>query len=202
MASTICQIAYIFIPLNSLFPVSASMLAMAPFTFLSVSLMWSTRFPLLFMVSPRYLYVGTSSRISPFSVRELLFPLPLLMTFHLAAPNWMWYLFATWLVMFSISCSFSGLWWIRHTSSIHSRESRVIFVWVTYPIFLCFSSLAISSMRVAYSITERTPPCLMLSLMFIFLVSPYLVWILAVRFELRFLIVLRFLPSMPFWYRA
>ena len=202
MASTICQIAYIFIPLNSLFPVSAIMLAMAPFTFLSISLMWSARVPLLFMVSPRYLHVGTSSRVSPFSVRELFFPLPLFITLHLAAPNWMWYSFATWLVMFSISCSLSGLWWIRHTSSIHSRESRVIFVWVSYPSLLCFSSLAISSMKVAYSIMERTPPCLILSLILIFLVSPYLVWILAVRLELRFLIILKFLPSTPFWYRA
>ena len=65
---------------------------------------------MLFMVSPRYLYIGTSSRIFPFSIRELFFPLPLFITLHLAVPNWMWYLFATWLVMFSISCSLSALW--------------------------------------------------------------------------------------------
>ena len=34
--------------------------------------------------------------------------------------------------------------------------------------------------------TDSTPPCLILSLIFIFLVSPNLVWILAVRLELSF----------------
>ena len=55
IVSTICHIACIFIPLNSSFPVSAIMLAVAPLTFFSVSAMWSPRLPLLFMISPRYL---------------------------------------------------------------------------------------------------------------------------------------------------
>ena len=44
-------------PLNSLLPVSASIFEMAPRIFFSTSLMWSERLPLLFMISPRYLYV-------------------------------------------------------------------------------------------------------------------------------------------------
>ena len=39
MASTICHIACIFIPLNSLLPVSEMILAVAPFIFLSISAM-------------------------------------------------------------------------------------------------------------------------------------------------------------------
>ena len=91
---------------------------------------------------------------------------------------------------------------MRQTSSIHNSESRVIFVSVLYPKFLCFNSLAISSIRVAYSITDSTSPCLMLSLMLIFLVSPYLVWILAVKFELSFFIILRFFPLTPLLFKA
>ena len=83
----------------------------------------------------------------------------------------MWYLFATWLVMSSISCSLFKSWWMRHTSSIHSSESSLTFDFVSYPRFLCFSSLAISSIRVAYSITDSTPPCLRLSLCQSFLLA-------------------------------
>ena len=131
MASTICHIACILIPLNSLFPVSAITLSVAPLTFLSISAIWSVRLPLLFIISPRYLYVGTSSSVSPFSVSELVFPFPLFITLHLAAPNWIWYLLATWFVVSSICWSSCRLWWIRHTSSIHSSKSRVMFVLVT-----------------------------------------------------------------------
>ena len=87
MASTICQLACILIPLNSLFPVSATMVAVAPLTFFSSSVIWSARLPLLFIISPRYLYLGTSSSVSPFSFSALFFPLPLLITLHFAALN-------------------------------------------------------------------------------------------------------------------
>ena len=139
MASTICHMAFIFIPLNSVLPVSARIAAVAPLTFFSISVMWSERLPLLFMTSPRYLYVETSSSTSSFSFRALFFPLPLLMTLHFAAPNWMWYLFSTWLVMSNISCNLFRSWWMRHTSSIHSSESSLTFASVSYPRFLCFS---------------------------------------------------------------
>ena len=60
-------------PLNSLLPVSASIFEVAPRIFFSTSLMWSERLPLLFMISPRYLYVVTSSRVSPFRFSLLFF---------------------------------------------------------------------------------------------------------------------------------
>ena len=86
-------------------------------------------------------------------------------------------------------------WWIRHTSSIHSRESIITSWSVSMPRFLFCSSLAISSINWAYSMTDSTPPCLMLSLISIGSVRPYLVWILAVRFEFSFLASLRFFPG-------
>ena len=202
IASTICHIAFIFMPLNSLFPVSARILEVAPRTFFSISFMWSVRLPLLLMVSPRYLYVFTSSSTSPFSFRLLFLPFPFLITLHFAAPNCMWYLSATWLVTSSIVCKVSRSWWIRHTSSIHRSESIFILPFVFRPSPFSFSSLDISSIRAAYSITDRTPPCLILSLILIFLVRPYLVCIFAVRLELSFLAILRFLPSIPFLWRV
>ena len=69
MGSTICHIACIFIPLNSLSPASEIILAVAPFIFLSISAMWSDKLPLLFDISRKCLYAGTSSS-SPFSFRE------------------------------------------------------------------------------------------------------------------------------------
>ena len=55
MASTICHMAFIFIPLYSALLVSARIVAVAPLTFFSISVMWPDRLPLLFMTSPRYL---------------------------------------------------------------------------------------------------------------------------------------------------
>ena len=54
------------------------------------------------------------------------------------------------------------------------------------PCFLSRSSFVISSMSVAYSITDRTPTYLMLFLIIIFLVNPYSVCILAARSQLIF----------------
>ena len=155
--------------------------------------MWSVRLPLLFIVSPRYLHLGTSCNVSPFSFSVLFFPWPLLITLHFAAPRWMWYFFALWFVTSSIPCSLFRSWCIRHTSSIQSSECRVKCASILYPRFFSLGSFEISSTRVAYSMTDSTPPCLMLSLMLILLVRPYLVCILAVRFELSlFLIILTF----------
>ena len=91
---------------------------------------------------------------------------------------------------------------MRHTSSIHSRESIFVPAAVVIPWSLILSSFDISSMSVAYSTTESTPPCLMLSLIGISLVGPNLVWILAVRLLLSFLTMFRFLPSTPFFLRT
>ena len=70
------------------------------------------------------------------------------------------------------------------------------------PMLFFLSSLAISSISVAYSITDRTPPCLMLCMILISLVSPCLLWILALRFVFIFLIIGRFFPDTPFWFKA
>ena len=180
-ASVNCHMACMFKPLNSFFPVSVSMRCVAAMTLPSVFLMWVVRSPLLFIISPRYLNVGTSSRVVPLSTRELLGPLPILITLHLAAPNSMWYFLAIWLVMSSIFWSLFLSWWIRHTSSIHSRESIITSLSVSMPRILFCSSLAILSISVAYSMTDSTPPCLMLSLISIGSVRPYLVWILDVQ---------------------
>ena len=92
----------------------------------------------------------------------------------------------------------SRLWCMRHTSSIHRRESRVVLPPMSIPWPSCLSSLDISSIRAAYSMTDRTPPCLMLSLILIFRGSPYWVCIFAVRLEFSFLIILRF--SLQFYF--
>ena len=91
---------------------------------------------------------------------------------------------------------------MRHMSSIHRRESRVVLPPMSIPWPSCLSSLDISSIRAAYSITNRTPPCLMLSLILIFLVCPYQVCIFPVRLEFSFLIILRFFPSILFLCRV
>ena len=72
---------------------------------------------------------------------------------HFAAPNWMWYLFATWFVILSIFCS-SSRSCIRQTPPIHYSESRLKFCLDANPRFLFFGSLTISSIRVVYSITD------------------------------------------------
>ena len=48
MESSSCHIAFISIPLNSLFPASAMIRVVAPFIFLATSAIWSDRLPLLF----------------------------------------------------------------------------------------------------------------------------------------------------------
>ena len=197
-----CHIAFILIPLNSLSPVSDSIFCMAAVTLLSVSLRCSSRLPFELYILPRYLYLGTSSRVVLFRVILLFCPGPIFTILHFAAPNSMWYFFATWFVMSSICCSVVRSWCMRQTSSIHRRVLSVVPCLVFSPMLFFLSSLAISSISVAYSITDRTPPCLMLSLILISLVSPCLVWILALRFVFIFLIIIRFFPDTPFWFRA
>ena len=66
---------------------------------------------------------------------------------------------------------------------------------------LCICSIAAWS-GTHLQITDSSPPCLMLSLIFIGSVRPYLVWILAVRFAFSSLASLRFFPWIPFLWRA
>ena len=74
-------------------------------------------------------------------------------------------------------------------------------IWVV-PIFSFCISLAISSIRLAYSITDSTPPCLMLSLICMVLVFPYCVLIVAVRFSLICFSIFQSFPFSPLLYSA
>ena len=93
--------------------------------------------------------------------------------------------------------------WINATSSIHRRHPPTVWlpIWVV-PIFSFCISLAISSIRLAYSITDSTPPCLMLSLIFMVLVFPYCVLIVAVRFSLIFVSIFQSFSFSPLLYSA
>ena len=131
VASMHCQMAFILIPLNSLSPVSASILWVAAIVLVSRSFRCSSRLPFVLYIFPRYLYLGTSSSIVLFSMILLSWPGPIFTTLHYAAPNSIWYFFATWFVISNISGRVVRSWWMRHTSSIHSR----VFSWV--PCFVC-----------------------------------------------------------------
>ena len=102
-------------------------------------------------------------------------------------------------VFFVVFVGHGGLGIHRPSIAESPRCSSIVFL---FQGCLRWSSLVISSMRVAYSITDSTPSCLMLSLMLIFLVSPYLVCILAVRLGFIFFIILRCLSWTPFLCRA
>ena len=83
--------------------------------------------------------------------------------------------------------------------SIHSRHPMVVLLHIFwYPADLYCSSLAISSIRLAYSITDNTPPCRILSLICIVLVSPYFVLTFAVRLLFSYFTIFQFFPSSPF----
>ena len=94
MASTICHSTFILMPFNSLLPASASIFEVATHIFFSTSLMRSERFSLLFMISPRYLYVSASSSTSTFSSNYsfLLFGFLLLYTLLLQTVCGIWVL--------------------------------------------------------------------------------------------------------------
>ena len=161
--------------------------------------MWSFRLPLLFIICPRYLYLSvTSSSISPSLAVFLVFCPPLFVMLLLAFPNSMWYFLVVWFVMSSIFYSSSWDVDINKTSSTHSRQAiLVLFSSISIPIGSFWMSLLISSISTPYSSTDSTPPCLMLSFIFIFLVSPYFVAIFAVGFSLSFFIILQCLSFMP-----
>ena len=82
---------------------------------------------------------------------------------------------------------------------MHSRHTSVFwFSTFWYPTDFSWSSFAISSIRLAYSITERTPPWRMLSLIFICLVSPYLVLNFAVWLLFSLFTIFQSFPFRPF----
>ena len=182
---TSLHIADISFVLNSVFPARLNMVWRAASTFPLVFLRWFVRFPLLLIVIPRYWYVSVLS-VCVFSIVS---------TWLFYLPNLMWYLVAISSVMSNILWSSSLSWWTRATSSIHSRHPFILlFHACWFPTFLDFSSFAISSMRLAYSITDNTPPCLMPSFIFIVLLPLCLVRILAFRLLFSSFTILQFFP--------
>ena len=130
---------------------------------------------------------------------------PIVIVWLFSWPNLIWYLFAISSVMSKIFWSsflFYGL--MLHRPSIGGTPPPPtvrIPIWVV-PIFSFCISLAISSIRLAYSITDSTPPCLMLSLIFMVLVFPYCVLIVAVRFSLICFSMFQSFPFSPLLYSA
>ena len=82
---------------------------------------------------------------------------------------------------------------------IHSRSLSFSPFLSSSPMSFLLISLVISSIRVAYSMTDSTPPCRILSLIVIFLVGPYLVCICAVSPVFSFLIISRFFFLLRFY---
>ena len=66
---------------------------------------------------------------------------------------------------------------MSQTSSMQRRVFTFSPVFITIPRSCSFSSFDILCMSVAYSMTDSTPPCFILSLILISLVTPSLVWI-------------------------
>ena len=124
--------------------------------------------------------------MSPSLMVGLVLSLPIISSLDFSWPNWILYLFAVLFVMDSRVCWSSMLLVMIATSSTHSSrhvELVSMFVWVVH--LALFISLLISSISVAYWVTASTPLCLMLLLIFMGLVMPCLVLMVAVRFWLR-----------------
>ena len=197
--STSFHIIAMFSPLKFLSFAMWSIVWYATSTFPSSIFMWSSRFPLLLIISPRYFYLSVPSiSISP-SFCSVWTLLPIFITLLFSFPNTMQYLLEISFVMSSIFCISWALLLIRTTSSMYSRHPSlgcdVLFVF-TPSSYLLISS-AISSITVAYISTESTPPCLMLSLIFISLVLPYFVFIVAVRLVFMSFVICQFYVSIP-----
>ena len=141
-------------------PAMASIVWKAVSSFLSSCFIWSLRFVLSFIISPRYLYVVVrSSVICSYVNCGLSLVFPIMFVWHFPLLNLMWYFSAT-LLMLSSSCFSSGLVSRSTTSSIHSRHTILVSVLcILIPRSVPWISLFISSISSAYRSTERTPPC-------------------------------------------
>ena len=160
-------------------------------SFLSTCAIWSLRFVFSLVISPRYLYVPVrSSSICPSVNLGLYLVFLIIIVWLFSFPNLMWYFSATLLVVSSSFYFSLGLVSRSRTSSIHSRHAMLVsMLGILIPRSVPFISLFISSISSAYWGTDNTPPCLMLSLIAIFLVGPYFVWTVAVRVSFCFLLV-------------
>ena len=169
-------------------------------TFPSICFSWSFGLSFSLTISSKYLHFSVGSTcICPRVNFGCLLVLPMVRDWLFSFPNLMWYFSATFSVMSSNFCFSLGFVSSGSRSSIHSRHA--IFVGVSeisIPRSISCISLFISSMRRAYCVTDSTPPCRILSLVVIFLVGPYLVWMVAVRFSFIFLMISRVLSLLLF----
>ena len=155
--------------------------------------------PLLLIISLRYLYLSVSSISMSPSFSSVWTLLAIFINSLFSFPNTMRYLLEISFVMSSIFCISWALLLIRTISSMYSRHPNlgcdVLFVFTPSSYLLISSD--ISSITVAYISTESTPPCLMLSLIFISLVLPYCVFIVAVRLVFMSYVICQFSVYIP-----
>ena len=112
---------------NSSFPTRLKMVWIAASVFPFILFRWDSRFPLLFIVIPRYLYVSVLSSISfPSFISGGGAVFPMISSWLFSFPNWMWNLLAMSFVVSSIFWISSFSWWMSTTSSIHRRHPRVV----------------------------------------------------------------------------
>ena len=88
---------------------------------------------------------------------------------------------------------------ILHRPSSKFAKVSLFSIFIPVPFF--FNSFVISSLSVAYSITDRIHHCLILLFIVIFF-SPCFALILAVSPVFIFLIISRFFPEIPFFFIA
>ena len=182
-------------------PAITSIAWYAASTFPSICFSWSLRLSFSLTISPRYLYFSVGSTcICPRVSLGCSLVLPMVRDWLFSFPNLM-YFSATFSVMSSNFCFSFGFVSSSSTSSIHSRHAIFVGVsGISIPRSVSCISLFISSMRRAYCRTDSTPPCRMLSLIVIFLVGPYLVWMFAVRFSFSFLMICQSFEFTPLLY--
>ena len=176
---------------------TASLVARAALTSFALYAKCSFKEQSLEITSPKYRYdVQVSSCTGPnFQLNSLLSSLTGI-TLHLLAPNLTWYFMAWWCIVSSICCNSIGESANNVISSIN-RRAGIDMCPCLVPLLLLVRISHMSSTILAYSITDKTPPCLMLSVIVMILVSPYLVLILAVTSVLSSLRILQRLPLIP-----
>ena len=178
------------------------MFCVAAWILVSIVSMWASMLFFLLISSLRYLYMSTSSRVWPLHlISDVLLSLFLTLCILLRRIRCgILVLRVLWCQAF-LAVFLRSWWWGRHRPSI-GECLPFSPVSITIPRSCSFSSVDISSMSVAYSMTDSTPSCLILSLILISLVSPSLVWIYAIRLLFSFFTIWRFFPLTLFLWRA
>ena len=177
------HIIFIYIWLTFVLPARLNIVYCAASVLPLSFFMWSSIVPLLLIVISRYLYVSMLSIVMFPRFNLVSWFFPIVIVWLLSQANVMWNILANSSVISSIFCSSCLCVCISATSSIQSRHPSItVSPILVVRIFSVLIYLAISSIIFAYSITNSTTPCLMLSRILICLVFPYLVRIVAVMF--------------------